>query len=154
MPGSQHGEFAQMVGVHLAGVAAHGAGKAVNFIVPGTQEGQPVDISITQLGIVPGKSAHIIPPAMANRVIGVHHVTVIPKAVPFPLFYLPDIETDIFQKGFLIGFILVFGVFGFSPVTSKYAGILVDFRVCHQKGIRLYIGGKVQNCFLSGHTVK
>ena len=44
---------------------------------PGAQEGQPVDIGVAQLGVVPGKAPHIIPPAVADRVVGVHHVAVI-----------------------------------------------------------------------------
>ena len=154
VPGAQHGEFAQVVGVHLAGVAAHGAGEAVNLIVPGAQEGQPVDIGVAQLGVVPGKAPHIIPPAVADRVVGVHHVAVIPEAVPLALLHLPDVEADVFQQGLFIGGFLVFGVLGLVPPGPEHAGILVDFRVCHQQGVGLQVGGKVQDCLLAGHPVK
>ena len=81
-----------MVGVNLAAMAAHGAGKTVYLIISRPQEIQPVDIGVAQLRIVPCKASDIIPPAMADSIIGVHHVAIIPEAVPSPLLNFMNVK--------------------------------------------------------------
>ncbi len=105
MPGSQTGKGADMVHVHFAGVARHGLRHAENIGAAGPQKHVPKPHLGHQFVIVPGVAAHIVAPDMAEAVVGMHHVAVMPEAVPVALLDFLLIEVDgCVQFGFQPGF--------------------------------------------------
>ena len=73
---------AYVIGVDFAIVACHSLSHAPNIAIASTQERIPEPIRSGKLGIVPSKSANIISPLFALSIVGMHHIAIVPKAIP------------------------------------------------------------------------
>ena len=85
---------AQVVDVHLAGVPGHGLGEPEDVGPAGAQVGVPEPQVGGEFGVVPGIAADVVPPHMPVEIVGVHHVAVVPEAVPAALLHLAGVEVE------------------------------------------------------------
>ena len=86
MAASQRGKGTYMIRIHLAIVARHRLCHPPDVCPARAQEVVPKPHGRSQFGIVPGISSHIIAPGMAVEVVGMHHVAIVPEAIPLLLF--------------------------------------------------------------------
>src|SRR6185312_6419624 len=75
-------EPAQMVAVHFAGVARHGLSHAENLRPPRAQKTVPEPHVGPKLGVIPSEAADVVAPHMSRPIMLVHHIAVVPEAVP------------------------------------------------------------------------
>ena len=94
VPRAQGREAAEVVHVDLAGVARHRLGEAEHVGAAGAQEVEPQPDVGRQLRVVPGVAADVVAPHVPVGVVGVHHVAVVPEAVPAVLLPLSMIEIE------------------------------------------------------------
>ena len=74
-----------MVRIHFAGVAGHGFRHAENIGAAGAQKTVPEPHIGSEFGVVPGVASDVVTPGVPCRIVSVHHVAVVQKAVPTAL---------------------------------------------------------------------
>src|SRR5215469_13373912 len=85
-------ESTEMIGIDFAGVPCHRLRHSKGLCAPGSQEVIPEPDIGPQFGVVPREAADIVSPRVPGTIVGMHHVAVIPEAIPVPLFNFLVIE--------------------------------------------------------------
>ena len=104
VPRAEAGHRAEMVGVHLAGLARHRLGQPENVRAARAEKRIPEPRIGSQLGVVPRHAAEVVTPDVARVVEGVHHVAVGPEPIPVALVHLAEVELERGVEAVLDGF--------------------------------------------------
>ena len=122
MTRAEAGKAAEMVDIHLAGVASHRLGEAKQVRPAGTQVGIPEPEIRREFRIVPGVTAHVVAPHVAVAVVGVHDVAIVPEAVPMALLHLLPVIIELPVEAILDRRLGRRGAVGQAPQPAKHAG--------------------------------
>src|SRR5205823_4136984 len=80
MPRAKPGETPRVIHIDLAGMPRHRLSHAKNIRAAAAQKCEPEPKVGGEFGVVPRKAADVVTPDMPRRIVGVHHVAVIPKS--------------------------------------------------------------------------
>ncbi len=83
-----------MMDVHFAGMPRHRFGKPEDVSATRAQEGEPQPDVSRELGVVPREPADVVAPRVAVGVVRVHHIAIVPEAVPASLVLLAMVEIE------------------------------------------------------------
>ena len=76
------GIIAPVIDIHLRGVTGHRLSHGPKSGVGGAEEVVPEHHVGGEFGIVPGIATHIVFPGMSLGIVVVHHVAIVPEAIP------------------------------------------------------------------------
>ena len=86
MTAAQGCKWTYMIYIHLTAMTGHSLGHREEISTACAEEVIPKPHRCSQFGIIPGIATHVVSPGMALRVVSMHHVAIVPEAIPLILF--------------------------------------------------------------------